>query len=156
MTDMTDMTDMNQTGSRGVLGIAFVVVGVACIVLALFLYQQGQAFSRIAKTATGTVIDMETKRSSSSSSGSTETTFAPVIKFVTSTGQTIQFTSSDSQNPPAYQIGDPVDVLYDPQNPNHAELPGSTNIAILIAGGLGFVFVLVGGNAMMSAFFANK
>jgi len=138
---------MNRTGSRGAWGIVLLLLGLGCIILAVFLYQQDQAFARIAKTATGTVIDFK-KIAHETTPGSINTgytyTYAPIIKFVTSTGQAIQFTTPGSQNPPAYQIGDPVDVLYDPQNPNNAEIPGGNNLLFLVIGGLGFIWVVTG------------
>ncbi|WP_076798292.1 DUF3592 domain-containing protein [Chloroflexus islandicus] len=44
----------------------------------------------------------------------------PVVEYRTATGELIRFESTLGGNPPAFQTGDRVEVLYDPQTPQSA------------------------------------
>lgn len=44
----------------------------------------------------------------------------PVVEYRTATGELIRFESTLGGNPPAFQAGDQVEVLYDPQAPQSA------------------------------------
>lgn len=44
----------------------------------------------------------------------------PIVSFVDHTGKTRQFVSSTGSNPPAYDRGDTVAVIYDPAKPQDA------------------------------------
>ncbi|MEK6752658.1 MAG: DUF3592 domain-containing protein [Chloroflexota bacterium] len=48
-------------------------------------------------------------------------TYSPVIEFSVN-GQTYTFEGGTASNPPAYQIGERVKVLYDPTDPNTAQI----------------------------------
>jgi hypothetical protein len=50
------------------------------------------------------------------------TTYYPVVRFVTGSGKVVQYRDHSGENPPAYQVGDLVRVLYDPANPQGARL----------------------------------
>lgn len=49
------------------------------------------------------------------------TTYSPVVEF-TANGQTYTFESSNASSPPAYQVGETVNVRYDPADPNTAQI----------------------------------
>lgn len=49
-------------------------------------------------------------------------TYSPVIEFTASDSQTYTFDSQNSSYPPAYEVGEEVSVLYDPQNPQTAQI----------------------------------
>ena len=46
----------------------------------------------------------------------------PVIEFVSEKENTIRFSPNISSNPPMYDIGEIVEVIYDPQNPQNANI----------------------------------
>ena len=48
-------------------------------------------------------------------------TYSPVVEF-TANGQTYTFESDNASSPPAYQIGETVNVRYDPADPNTAQI----------------------------------
>lgn len=48
--------------------------------------------------------------------------YIPSIRFVTEQGDEIIFTDGVGTDPPEYEIGDTVDILYDPQNQQHARI----------------------------------
>ena len=68
-------------------------------------------------TTTGTVIEME--ESSSTEGGCC--VYSPVVEFQAN-GQTYTFESDNASDPPAYQVGETVPVIYDPNDPNTAQI----------------------------------
>ena len=65
-------------------------------------------------------------------------TYTPVVQFKTSSGQSIEFVSSYSSNPPAYDVGESVTVVYPPENPADAIIKGDGQL-------LHIIFMLLGG-----------
>ena len=66
---------------------------------------------------TGNVVRLE--ESNSSEGGCC--VYSPVIEF-TAGGQTYSFESGNASDPPAYEVGQEVPVLYDPGNPETAQI----------------------------------
>jgi hypothetical protein len=69
-------------------------------------------------TTTGTVIELE---SSDSSEGGC-CVYSPVIEFTANNDQTYTFEGDTASDPPAYDVGEQVDVLYDPNDPETAQI----------------------------------
>jgi len=69
------------------------------------------------ETVTGTVVRLE--ESDSSEGGCC--VYSPVIKFAAN-GQTFSFETGNASYPPAYEVGEEVSVLYDPGDPNTAQI----------------------------------
>jgi len=65
-------------------------------------------------------------------------TYTPVVQFKTDTGQSIEFASSYSSSPPAYNVGENVTVVYPPDNPTDAIIKGDGQF-------LHIIFMLMGG-----------
>ena len=72
--------------------------------------------------------------------------FAPLVRFKTADGKSIEFQSTTQSNPPAYYAGQTVTVLYDPGRPNSAAIAGLFSIwgASIILGIIGIVFLAFG------------
>ena len=68
-------------------------------------------------TTTGTVIQME--ESNSSEGGCC--VYSPVVEF-TVNGQTYSFDGGNASDPPAYRVGEVVNVIYDPSDPGTAQI----------------------------------
>jgi hypothetical protein len=93
---------------------------------------------------TGKVIDME----ASTSDGST--TYSPVIDYVVE-DETYRFRSGSSSNPPAYHVGQRVEMLYDLTDPHKAQINNFWElwllpiifIPIAVIGGLTVTAVMV-------------
>jgi hypothetical protein len=66
---------------------------------------------------TGTVIEME--ESSSAESGCC--VYSPVVQFEVN-GQSYTFDSGNASDPPQYEVGEQVEVLYNPTDPNTAQI----------------------------------
>ncbi len=131
---------------------AFSALGIVLLTVALYLVHSTQTFLEEASTANGTVIELVRKKSSDSN------TYAPVVRFVTDTGESIEFTSDTSSNPPSYSEGESVRVLYRPAAPHAARIDGFFSLWLgpIIAGGLGAIFVLIGGALLLSPMFAAR
>lgn len=68
------------------------------------------------ETTTSIVIELE----ESDSDGSC-CVYSPIIEFEAN-GQTYTFESGNASNPPEYEIGEEVKILYNPENPSNAQI----------------------------------
>jgi hypothetical protein len=73
--------------------------------------------SKNGETTTGIVIELE--ESSSTEGGCC--VYSPVIEFEAN-GQTYTFESDSASYPPEYEVGEEVRVIYNPENPNNAQI----------------------------------
>jgi hypothetical protein len=48
--------------------------------------------------------------------------YRPVIRFKTHSGRTIDFIPAVSMRPAPYQVGEPVEVIFNPDEPNQAQI----------------------------------
>ena len=72
--------------------------------------------------------------------------FYPVVRFTTADGNVIEFKSSSGSNNPASESpGDRVDVLYDPSDPNGAQLGGFLYLWLfpIVICAIGAAFIVV-------------
>ncbi len=102
------------------------------------------AFVSRAQVAAGNVVDLE--RSTSSDS----VVYHPVVRYRLATGQERVLRGSVGSSPPAYQVGEPVEVLYDPGLPEDARLRSVFSLwgGPLILLGMGGVFAGIGGGIL--------
>ena len=119
--------------------IALGFVGVVLLGIAYFLWMRIKEFISTARPVKGTVISM--LRDSNGAS-------APVFKFTASNGDVIEKRDTMYSTPPAHKVGDIVDILYDPNNPQSARVVKSSNLyfAPILLAVMGVVFV---GGAMV-------
>ncbi|MGH4031831.1 DUF3592 domain-containing protein [Actinomycetota bacterium Odt1-20B] len=123
-------------------GIAF---GSLFLVIGLILAGVSISFLRSAERAQGTVVALDWSAGHSSSSrksrGSDEPTAYPVVKFESADGRLRTFRSSTGSNPPSYERGDRVEVLYRADSPDDARINGFASLWLLplIFGGIGLV-----------------
>ncbi|MHB8625661.1 MAG: DUF3592 domain-containing protein [Aggregatilineales bacterium] len=126
-------------------GILATIMGIVFLVVALVIYAGDRQLISVGVHAQGTVIDLKP------SSSARNTTYAAIVQFKTSDGKLTQFTDRISQSPPAHQVNDLVDVIYDPANPSHAEIAGANNVIILALGGMGALLTLLGLGSVVRA-----
>ena len=109
-------------------------VGVVLLGIAFFLWTRTREFVATARPVKGTVIRLV--RDSEGAS-------APVFKFVASNGDAIEKHDTMYSNPPAHKVGDVVDILYDPNNPQGARVAKSSNLyfAPILLAVMGVVFL---------------
>ena len=98
--------------------------------------------------APGSVIEMVRIRDNDTGSF----TFAPLVRFQTAEGRTVDFQSTLRSNPPSYSTGDDVTVLYDPARPSAAAVSGFFSIwfGTIIPAIIGAVFVAFGSGAWLA------
>jgi Protein of unknown function (DUF3592) len=129
----------------------FWIVGSVCLVagLAMFggggaLWRSHAAFAARALRADGVVTDFTHGRSSKRSG----TIYTPIVTFTTSQGRELQVAGSGS----GYRRGDQVRVLYDPDNPEQAQIDSlmETWFWPLLLGFMGIMFGGVGGGMLVN------
>ncbi|TQV87012.1 DUF3592 domain-containing protein [Aliikangiella coralliicola] len=110
------------------------------LVLVYFLTLKTQAFLDNAYVTKGEVIELIESSSSDSNA------VAPLVTFLNDKGQYTEFVSSHASYPPAYEVGELVDVYYLPEKPDSAKVGDFFSIwgLHLIFGILGCVFFSVG------------
>jgi hypothetical protein len=114
------------------VGVLIFVVGA---VIGVFAYR----FIAGSEEADGTVIDLKESYDSQDDT----TVYYPIVRFTTAEGRTVEFESNVSSS---HDVGDRVEVLYDPDDPTDARLSGFFNLwfGSLAFGAVGIGFVAIG------------
>lgn len=122
--------------------VIFLAVGLACLVGAAAAHVRRLDFERSAVRVEARVISLLPRRSDHGSSP----VYAPVFRFTTNDGQVVRVSSSSASSPPAYEVGQTVPLLYDPEHPQRAEeiTFSARYLAPLLLLGLGLPFLGVG------------
>jgi len=124
----------------------FLSVGILLLCFGISTAASRLSFQRTAATANGRVIRLQP------GSGRHGTVYYPVVQFVTPDQQEITVKGSNGSRPAAFHVDEPVEVLYDPDDPHHAyihtfmEFWGSPVILF----GLGCVFVAIPAGTFIS------
>ncbi len=123
------------------LGIIFGLVGGLTALIGVFLFIRTRIFIGKAQEVKGTVIQMVYSHSSEGGGS-----YSPLYQFRTLEGQTIVVQDSLSSNPPLFQAGQEINVLYESENPQKARIKKWMNLYFVpvLLGGLGLVFGGVG------------
>lgn len=129
-------------------------VGILLLLLFALLLVDNIRFLQVCRTTNGEVIGLV--RRTSTNKGKTSVTWAPKIRYLTHSGVTVVFVPGHSSSPPAYQVGEPVEVLYNPDRPREAHIKGFWGIFSLFAwtlfAGIGMtVFLTIGIRKTMKA-----
>jgi hypothetical protein len=114
-------------------GLLFFAIGSGMTMRQRILEKQGIE-------APGVVIGLQENYDSDGS------TYTPVVQFSTNSGQSIEFTSSYSSSPPAYDVGESVTVVYPPDNPADAIIKSDGQF-------LHIIFMLLGGAVTAVGFY---
>ena len=122
-------------------------LGILMLLGATYLYFDTRAWLKRSVEAQGSVIEMVPVRDRETGS----LTFAPLIRFQTTDGKTVEFQSTFQSNPPAYTAGQTVPVLYDPDRPNSAAIASLFSIwgVTIILSAVGAIFLVVGIGAIV-------
>jgi len=120
------------------------LIGAAMLIFGWQWRAHTQEYIAASVHTSGTVIEIVSQ--TSTRDGEHRPLFYPVVEFTTPAGQVVRFQDRTGSNPPAYRVGETVEVLYDPARPEAATIASWTNlwlfpIILLAAGGL---FVLSG------------
>jgi hypothetical protein len=113
----------------------FSLLGIITLIICAIAYQRTQAFINSSVVAQGTVLELQRSLTTDSSS------YYPVIEFATVQGERIEFKSNFGSNPPSYQPGDTVSILYPEDNPDNAQINSFVSLWLFI-----LIFAVVGGS----------
>ena len=148
------------SGRRGIRNpfAAFIggpIFAIAGLIMGFFgwrSYNTTRIFLNGAEHARGSVVDL-VARQSTDSDGNSSTMYYPVVEFTTADGQAIRYQSSTGSNPAAQHVGDSVDMVYAPGDPQNARINSFTDLWLmpLILLGFGALFALVGVGAFFNA-----
>jgi hypothetical protein len=94
-------------------------IGLILLAIAGYLYTREQSFLSRAERVTGTVVDLDLSSGADSTSA-----YCPVIEFTTKAGEPVRYYGNVCSNPPSYDIGAQVEVLYDPQDIQSVQMTG--------------------------------
>lgn len=124
-------------------------IGVALLVGAGIAYNHSRNFMAKAETVQGTITELNYHKSSKKSGG----VYYPTVQFTARDGQPYTVASNSGSNPAAYEIGESVQIYYNPEDPTDILLPDFFSLwgVSLILGGIGLVFTLIGGSVLYSA-----
>ena len=121
---------------------AFIPIGLMLVLGATWTVWSTKTWVAHAIEVPGKVIEMVSVRDREDSGYM----FAPVVRFQTIEGSTVEFESGFRSNPPAYRTGQAVSVLYDPDEPHSAAIHGFLSLWLMsiILGFIGTIFLTVG------------
>jgi hypothetical protein len=146
----------SSTGAGRVFGVGIGLVGaIACLLGGMLLVPAGGLYALNANLeanwalTTGTVTAMYTQESVDSQTGSRYTVYCPTVEFATGNGESLTVDVNDCSSPPAFQVGDPAELYYDPANPQNVLLKNSSlrtmgTIGTAVIGGLGLLCAVPG------------
>jgi hypothetical protein len=119
----------------------FALSGIGLLAGGLYMARNTALFAGKAETAPGIVVE-NIWRESTSSRNSVSGSYYPRVRFRAANGREIEFISSTGTFPAAYRENEGVNVLYDPDDPQHAEIKGFWNLWLgpVIMLGLGVLF----------------
>ncbi|MFF3492086.1 DUF3592 domain-containing protein [Streptomyces sp. NPDC002795] len=143
-----------QVQVRGRTVRRWVVAGVSAfggifLVVGLILTWSSVSLLREADRTTGRVVALQWRDadtgSSRTSRGRDEPSAYPVVEFATTDGTAHTFRSSTGSNPPSYEEGERVEVLYRADAPEDARINGFLSLWLLplIFGGIGLIAAAV-------------
>lgn len=135
-----------------ILKYVFAIFGACMLAGAFAIYSSTASFLERSVSSQGTVVELIRSRSSDSIN------YYPLVQFVTSDGQQVEFQSNSGSNPPLYDQGERVSVLYEPSSPQAAKINGFFSLwgGALIVSGIGLVFLLIGGGMLVYGAIKNR
>ena len=122
------------------IGLLFILIGFAVIISGIFAMLKVRRQLAGSAKATGKVVDFGRIQ------GKSGYLYCPQVEFQIPNGQTIKFQSETGSQPPAYNVGQQVEVVYQTANPNKAEI--DSMMALWFAPGcmslMGLAFLFIG------------
>jgi len=110
------MSDMQP--AKNISSYLFLLLGAGLLAAAFFNYKSTAAMIARAERVSGEVVELELRGGGAGSRRSYA--YYPKIKFTTPAGQQMVFSSSSGAKPPAYKVGEKVEVYYNADDPGGA------------------------------------
>lgn len=144
-------TNTGVTGTK-ILFLIFLLLGLGLLAGSTYWYFNTKSFLSTASVAKGVVTELSRVRSDGSD------TYKPHVRFKTKNNKQIEFISNSSSNPPAYDVGEKVDVFYDLNEPKNAKIDGFFSLwgGPFILFVIGFIFSIVGGASFIYRFLKTR
>ncbi|MHC4758443.1 MAG: DUF3592 domain-containing protein [Planctomycetota bacterium] len=105
-----------------IIGVMMILFFSGIFGLGTYFTIKTNKFLETAVKTEGKVVEMEKSYSDGNSR------YCPIFTFVDNTGNEQRARSSVSSYPPPYEVGDNIPVLYDPQNPEKADIDSFWNL----------------------------
>jgi hypothetical protein len=126
------------------------IVGLGLLILGWQAFTNTSQRMRNTVATQGTVVEIKSRLVNTNSGQ--RTFFYPIVEFRTASGETVQFESEAGGNPSAYQIGDRVEVMYNPGQPQTAFINSwELWLPATLFLGTGGLLLIVSGIALLSA-----
>lgn len=131
--------------------ILFGGLGLAALIGGLVWGGKRYLLSRGGVHIGGTVVEnyeslTTVRRDDRSNAREMEVSYYPVVEFTTQQGETIRFRGSTGSAVPDYEVGTPVEVLYDPRNPYGAQMADFSQLWLgpAVVTGAGLIAFIMG------------
>lgn len=130
-----------------VIGL-FLVLGLGLLTGAGVLWRKHATFAAHAVHADGVVTDLIYRRGSRGKGS----TYVPEVQFTAPDGNVVRFTATTGSNPAAYDRGEHVSVMFQPNHPQGARIDsfGENWFGVLVLGSMGLFFTLFGASFIVS------
>lgn len=130
-----------STSKLSIVAWIALISGLVMLYFSYASYNSTQQFLKVALRTAGTVVEMREVYDSDDG----DYTYRPIINYTDRRGEAHTYTSATSSNPPAYEVGDRVEILYNPQKSDEVYINswGDLYIGALILGIIGGIDVLV-------------
>lgn len=108
--------EMKRSGAKvgRLVGLIFMSIGLVLLVVAGYFVYDHQQFEKTAVTVTGTVVDFHSYVSNNDNSSTTM--YSPIFEYEYE-GKKYTFESNSGSNVKAYDVGERIDILVNPENP---------------------------------------
>ncbi|MEV4925001.1 DUF3592 domain-containing protein [Streptomyces roseoverticillatus] len=131
------------------LMFGMITVGALSLIVGLVFAGVSVSFLTDAKRAPGTVVALAWQDHDGGSRKPRDDdppVAYPVIEFTSADGTPRKFQDSAGSNPPSYEVGEQVEVLYRADSPEDARINGFASLWLLpvIFGGIGLLFTGIG------------
>jgi uncharacterized Tic20 family protein len=129
-----------MTKAARIIGALFILFSIFPLGICAYCYTSTTNFLNKAEKTNGTVLDVVERKTSDG------TTYYPVYSFVDIYGTKHKVYSKSGSYPPQYAVGDPISIIYDPDNPEEIKMDsfGSIWVGTIIAGVLGAIPFFIG------------
>jgi len=118
------------------------LLGIGLLITSIIIIRNRLAFIRQGEKTIATVITVKKEKDSDGGS-----TYRPVFRFKTSSGQEMTFESPYTSSPAAYEVGEDATLTYDPSDPSNVKIYSYFGVfglaAILMA--LAMALIVIGG-----------
>lgn len=132
----TEVQAAQELKALRILTLTMTVLGVPSLIAGLVFAGVSVSFLRDAQQVQGTVVALDWRGDAA----------YPVVEFTPVGGVPRKLQDSAGSNPPSYEVGERVEVLYRPDSPGDARIKRFLSLWLLplILGGIGLLFTVSG------------